>query len=235
MIFIIMIASLLIFSLLNVFAKKRWQTGVSLVFIALFFVSLILVVANDHYHFGMKKQTSETTQTLVSSTPNAQANMLLYQPLGNGTEKVYLYRTNESQKKPQPTGTDSVTNRVEKNSTKNELTTKKTYWVYKNDAMKLWFNWSSKNKQFIREQNTFHVTSDWLVLSTPQAKKLAKLVAQNKPQMETEAKAYVTEQVKQAMMKNPTMDDAAKQQVIQQATADFQKQAMAKIVAEVTK
>lgn len=234
MIFIIMILSLVIFSLLNVFAKKRWQTGVSLLFIALFLISLVLVVANDHYHFGMKKQTETTTQTLVSSTPNAQAKLLLYQPLGNGTEKVYLYRTNESQKKPQPTGTDHVSNRVVKNSAQNELTTKKTYWVYKNDAMKLWFNWSS-NKQFISEKNTFHVTDDWLVLSTTQAKKLAKLVAQNKPQMENQAKAFVAEKVKAAMSQNPTLDDNAKQQVVQQATAEFQQQAMAKIVAEVTK
>ena len=38
--------------------------------------------------------------------------MLLYQPLGDGTEKIYLYRTDESQKKPKQTRMDHVTNHV---------------------------------------------------------------------------------------------------------------------------
>ncbi|MBU5361758.1 DUF4811 domain-containing protein [Enterococcus raffinosus] len=93
----------------------------------------------------------------------------------------------------------------------------------------------SKNHQLIKEKNIFNVQKDWLVLSTEQAKKLAKLVQDNKATMQSEAKTFVQNKVKAAMMQNPTMDQAAQQKIIQQATAVYQQQEMAKLVDEVTK
>lgn len=235
MIFAITIISVLAFALTNIFAKKTWQTILSIIFAAIFLVSLVFITANDHYHYGMKKVTETTTQTLVSAAAGKNTNMLLYQPLGNGTEKVYLYKTNESQKKPKPTGTDHVTNVVKKDQAKSQIQTDKTYWVYKNDTAKFWFGLSSKNHQLIKEKNTFDVQKNWLVLSTDQAKELAKLVQKNKASMQTQAKAFVQEKVKAAMMQNPALDQTAQQKVIQQATAEYQQQAMAKLVAEVMK
>ncbi len=43
--------------------------------------------------------------------------MLLYQPLGDGSEKVYLYNTPDK-KKLQKTGTENVTNTVQKDAQK---------------------------------------------------------------------------------------------------------------------
>ncbi|MFR3686764.1 MAG: DUF4811 domain-containing protein, partial [Enterococcus sp.] len=131
--------------------------------------------------------------------------------------------------------TNHVTNIVKKNQAKSQLETKKTYWIYKNDATKFWFKFTSKNHQLIKEKNIFNVQKDWLVLSTEQAKKLAKLVQDNKATMQSEAKTFVQNKVKAAMMQNPTMDQAAQQKIIQQATIEYQKLALAKIVAEVTK
>lgn len=74
-----------------------------------------------------------------------------------------------------------------------------------------------------------------MVLSTEQAKKLAKLVQENKATMQSEAKTFVQNKVKAAIMQNPTMDQAAQQKIIQQATIEYQQLALAKIVAEVTK
>ena len=202
MIFAVTIISVLAFALTNIFAKKMWHTALSIVFALLFIVSLCLITANDHYHYGMKKVTDTTTQALTSSADNKNMNMLLYQPLGNGTEKVYIYKTNEAQKKAKTTGTEHVTNVVKENQTKSQLETKKTYWVYTNDTAKLWFSLSSKDQ---------------------------------KATMETEAKAYVQEQVKAAMMKNPKMDQAEQQKVIKQATAEYQQQAMAKMIAQAKK
>ncbi|WP_253295918.1 hypothetical protein [Enterococcus raffinosus] len=53
--------------------------------------------------------------------------------------------------------------------------------------------------------------------------------------MQSEAKTFVQNKVKAAMMQNPTMDQAAQQKIIQQATAVYQQQEMAKLVDEVTK
>lgn len=235
MIFVVTIISVLAFALTNIFAKKTWQTILSVVFAVIFLISLGFITANDHYHYGMKKVTETTTQTLSSTADNKAMKMLLYQPLGNGKEKIYLYKTNESQKKPKPTGTDHVSNTVKKNQAKSQLQTAKTYWVYKNDTTKFWFGLSSKNHQLIKEKNTFDVQKDWLVLSTDQAKKLAELVQENKTTMQTAAKSFVQEKVKAAMMQNPSMDQTAQQKVIQQATAEYQQQAMKKLIAEATK
>lgn len=233
MIFAVIIISALAFAGINVFAKNRWQTMLSFLFALLFFAGLALMTANDHYHFGMKQVTETTTEPLVSSSDNKEMNLLLYQPLGDGTEKVYVYKTNEKQKKPLSTGTDHVTNEVKENQTSNQLVTKKTYWVYKNKTAELWFGLSSENHQLVKEENSFSVKKDWIVLSTEQAKDFGKLVEENKTKMEAEAKIFVQDQVQAAMVQDPTMDQAAQQKVIEQATTTYQEQAMAKLVAEV--
>ena len=235
MIFAITIISVLAFALTNIFAKKTWQTFLSVIFAAIFLISLGFITANDHYHYGMKKVTETTTQTLTSTADNKNMNMLLYQPLGDGTEKIYLYKTNESQKKSKTTGTDHVTNTVKKDQTKTQLRTDKTYWVYKNDTAKFWFGLSSKNHQLINEKNTFNIQKNWLVLSTNQAKKLAKLVTENKATMESEAKNFVQEKVKAAIIQNPAMDQTTQQKITKQATKEYQQQAMTKLIAKATK
>ena len=53
--------------------------------------------------------------------------------------------------------------------------------------------------------------------------------------MQTAAQSFVQEKVKAAMMQNPSMDQTAQQKVIQQATAEYQQQAMKKLIAEATK
>lgn len=235
MIFGVIIVCVLAFAGLNIFAKNRWQTVLSFLFAAIFFLSLALMTANDHYHLGMKKVTETTTKKLVSSADSDEVNMLLYQPLGNGTEKIYLYKTEEKQKKPSTTGTENVTNTVKENQSSNELVTKKTYWVYKNDTMKRWFGLSSQDRQLIKEVNVFAVENDWAVLSTDQAKTLAKLVEEQKETMESEAKTFVQEQVQAAVIQDPTMDQAAQQKIIEQATATYKAQALEKMIAEVKK
>lgn len=233
MIFAVIIISVLAFAGINVFAKNRWQTALSFVF-ALFFVGgLTLMTANDHYHFGMKKITETATKPIVSTSDSKEMNLLLYEPLGNGTEKVYAYRTDEKQKKPLSTGTEHVTNEVKENQTSNQIITEKTYWVYKSKTAEWWFGLSSKNYQLVKEKNTFEIEKDWTVLSTEQAKILGNLVEENKEKMEVEAKAFVQEQVQAAMVKDPTMDQTAQNKVIEQATATYQEQAIAKLIAEV--
>lgn len=235
MIFVVTIISVLAFALTNIFAKKTWQTVLSIIFAGIFLISLALITANDHYHYGMKKVTETTTQTLLSTADNKDMNMLLYQPLGDGTEKIYLYKTNDSQKKPKTTGTDHVSNIVKTNQKKSQLKTEKTYWVYKNDTTKFWFGLSSKNHQLVKERNTFDVQNEWFVLSTTQAKKLAKLAQENKSTMQNDAKLFVQEKVKTAMMQNPTMDQTTQQKIIQEATSEYQHQVMAKLIAKIEK
>ena len=203
MILIITFLSILVFTIINIFAKNRWQTGLSIFFAAVFLVTLGFIIANDHYHYGKKKVTETTVQPLVSSTNGDQNNLLLYQPLGNGTEKIYLYKTDEDQKKPFTTGTDLVTNHLKTDQKQARLIEKKTYWTYKNQVAKNGFNLTSKDRELVKEDNTFEIRNDWFVLTTDQAKKLAKLMATNQNTM------------------------------AEQATAEFQKETMKKIINEI--
>jgi hypothetical protein len=99
------------FAFTFVLAKKSWQTGVGVVCGGIFILSLLLVTANFVSHFGMKKVVETQSIELVSSADGLD--VLLYQPLGDGSEKVYLYQTPDT-KEPKPTDTDYVTNTVTK-------------------------------------------------------------------------------------------------------------------------
>jgi len=82
MIIFVLIASVIAFALTNVFAKKMWQTLLSLVFGLLFVLSLGLIVENITNHFGMEEVTETKTTPLVSSADQSDVNMLLYQSEG---------------------------------------------------------------------------------------------------------------------------------------------------------
>lgn len=233
MIIIVLILSLLAFAATNVFAKKSWQTLLSLVFGLIFVVSLVLIVANISNHFGMKKVTETKTTKIVSSVESENADMLLYNSLGNGTEKIYLYRTNENQKKPKVTGTDNETNKVEQTNGEAQKVTATTYWEYKNDIYKLWFNLADNNHEYDERVNIFKIPSDWIELSTEQAAKLAELVKQQKSTIENDAKAYVQEGLVKAMNENPKMSQEEQAKLTKDLASNYQKQAMEKLIKEV--
>lgn len=232
MILLIVILSVAAFAIINVFAKNALQTFCSLIFGAIFVISTGFMMANLTYHFGMEKVTKTTTTALVSSGDSDSADILLYQPLGNGSEKVYLYKTDSKQKKPKQTGTDSVKNSVVTGAETAQKVTKTTTWVYKSDAYKLLFNIADNNHQYVKRSNTFEIPDSWVQLSVAQAKKLAQLVADNKAQMTTDAKAYVQEKMTAALTADPTMDAAAQKAASEKFAAEFQQQAFAKLVAQ---
>ncbi|GCF92379.1 DUF4811 domain-containing protein [Enterococcus florum] len=233
MIFLITILSVLAFAVTNIFAKKAWHTVLSIFFAAIFVVSLGFIIANDHYHFGMKKMTETTVNPLVSTVDYKQANLLLYQPLGNGTEMIYLYKTAENQKKPKTTGTDHVHNHIKNNQKTNQLIEKKSYWVYKSDMSKLWFKLTSKDHELIEEDNTFDIAEGWFVLSNDQAKQLVQKTAENKNQLAESEKTFAQEKLKDAMSHNPSLTLNEQQTILQHATAEFQKESMKKVIEEI--
>lgn len=235
MIIFVLIASVIAFALTNVFAKRVWQTLLSFIFGLIFVVSLGLIVANVATHFGMEKVTETKTTPIFSSVKESEVNMLLYKALGDGSEKVYLYRTDEQQEKPKATGTDKETNKVEQTEGQAEKVSKTTRWVYKNDQYKFWFGIADNNHEYAHRVNIFKIPANWIELSTDQAADLAKRVEEQKTTMESEAKAYVQENLMQALAENPAMSQEEQQQLTKKLAADFQKQTLAKIVEEVKK
>lgn len=243
-IFVAVILAIALFISMVSISKPLLRNLTSLIIAILFALSLSLIVLNDRDHFGMKKITTTQTADLISVSPSKQLKMLLYQNVGtSGKNRVYIYKTQATQKKPTTTNPDPThtTNKVKVTTQSPRIVTKTTRWVYKNDAYKLWFGIAGNNHKLIQHKNTFEINNDWLTLSSVQAKKLQHLAKQNTAKMKKEAQVYVTAAVKKtltaAMRKDPTMSAAKRKaltaEATKKATAAYQKQAMAKMVAEI--
>lgn len=222
-----------------VFLKnKKVGYSLSFTFIALFIISLILLVANEYSHFGMEKVTSEKTEQIQSVQKGS--NLLLEKELGtNGKENVYIYRTPETAnaKKPKTTKVDANVKNVVKtgNYSAATVTKKTTRWEYKNGFYSFLFGISGNDKEFVKQTNTFKVGNDWLVLTTTQASQLQKKMKSKafKAQMKQEGATYVKAAVMKAMQANPQMTTAEQKQVTQKAEKAFQAQAQAKLIQEI--
>lgn len=165
MIFVILILSAVAMAFLFILSQKTWKRAFSFVFAIFFLLSIGLIVANFNQHFGMKQVAHSQTVDLVSSVGQEDTDALLYKPLGDGTEKIYLYKT-EDMEKPKSAGSQQVENHVSQDAEQAQLTTKRTEWVYKNNFYRLLFGLSGNNHEFIKQENQFELPSDWEILST---------------------------------------------------------------------
>lgn len=228
----------ILFFVIFVTQKGKIATTISVVIALLFVGSISLSIANEDFHFGMKQTTTTTKKSLVSSLPVKGMNVLLYQPLGNGKEKIYVYRTDDKQKKPTHTQADiSVVNKVETGAKKAQLVHKETIWNYQNKAMRFLFKMPNDEREVIKKENIFQVPDSWLILSTTQAKRLQKEMTAAKKVMAKQAKNYVQEKVKEDMvaaMKQGKKLSANKIKSLSQKYAqEYQEQALQKMIAKV--
>ena len=237
------IASIIITAVLGYYfavfiENKKVGYSLSFTFIALFILSLFLLISNEYNHLGMKQVTREKTEQIQSVQKGS--NLLLKKELGtNGKEDVYIYRTPETAnaKEPQTTKVDVNVKNVVKtgNYSAATLTKKTTRWEYKNGFYSFLFGLSDNNKEFVKQKNTFKVGNDWLVLTTAQASKLQKQMKSKafQAQMKQEGATYVKAAVMKAMQANPSMTPAEQKAVTQKATKAFKAQATAKLIQEI--
>ena len=108
--------------------------------------------------------------------------ILIYQPLGNGTEKVYVYHTKQKDKL-KPIKTDHMSAKTV-TSKKAQVEIKTTKYVYQNNTVKLFFGIFGRDNELVKRQYIFHVPSDWRVISTKKAKDLQKQMTAMKKQQE---------------------------------------------------
>lgn len=163
--------AVIVFIYFNVIPKKghtplAWLSLIVAVF------CIVGIVEHDYNHFGMKAETTTVKKDLVSSA-SPKLPILLYQPLGNGTEKVYLYKTNNADKKPTPTKTDKTTSKVVKNASSASVTVTTKRYVFNNGLDSFLFGWFGHNNELKSREYTFSVPKTWQVLSVKQAKSLA--------------------------------------------------------------
>lgn len=225
MILICLVIGVLGFAGLNVFGKTLFHKLLMCLFAVVFIVSGIFVVLNDHNEFGMEKTVEKKQIDLVSSGDKEMLPILLYQPLGDGKEKVYLYRTSDSEELKK-TGTDQVTNQVVQSKDDASFTQETTYWVYENNFYKLLFGIADNDHKYANQSNTFSLPDTWQVLSADEAKALGEYMNANKEELSKKAAAYVQEKLAALLTTSPTLSEKEQQEAVQAFTAEFQQQAI---------
>lgn len=185
-----------------------------------------MLVANDSYHYQMKAASTTTTQTMHSTLP--KMNALMYQPLGNGSEKIYLYKTKPSQKKPTACKTDHLITKVKRTTAKKAtVTITEENYIYKNSFSKFMFGLLNNNHILKERRYTFNLPKDWMVLSTQQAKKLQSIMKNPKAQlsMQTKVKQIVGQRVAQSVKENRMLSPQDQQNMLKkvqkEVLADF--------------
>lgn len=228
---IILVVSSVLLPVANIFCIGKKRMILTAIAGLLFSISILLVVENQKNHLGMKEVTIKKEVDIVSSVEHESMNILLYKPLGNGQEKVYLYRTNKNEEKPKPTGQSKIVNKViVNNNQKAILGTDKIEWQYKNDFYKKLFSLEKETSILIKEDNTFSIPKNWLTLSTEEAEKLSKELEMNEDKIKKEGQIWVGEEMKQQIIANPEMTEKEKQDSIKLLTEVYQQKTIEKLL-----
>lgn len=215
--------------------RTRWILGLitGLIFVG----STVIITANFHDHWGMKRITTTKTQKIYSAS--SQMQLILYQPVGtSGKDNVYIYQTKPRQKTPQHTqANEFTTNRlVWTDSDQATLTVKETRWRFKNDFYKVLFAGSKMDGKLVSRTNTFRYPKTFVKISVKQAQALKKQAQALKSpatqaQLKAQAAAYVTAKVQAAKQQNPDLTEAQPQKLTQQAQQEYQAQMIKKMMA----
>lgn len=215
--------------------RTRWILGLitGLIFVG----STVIITANFHDHWGMKRITTTKTQKIYSAS--SQIQLILYQPVGtSGKDNVYIYQTKPRQKTPQHTqANEFTTNRlVWTDSDQATLTVKETRWRFKNDFYKVLFAGSKMDGKLVSRTNTFRYPKTFVKISVKQAQALKKQAQALKSpatqaQLKAQAAAYVTAKVQAAKQQNPDLTEAQLQKLTEQAQQEYQAQMIKKMMA----
>lgn len=238
MITVIMFIGAIAFFVSIMFAPNmriRWILGLitGLIFVG----STVIITANFHDHWGMKRITTTKTQKIYSAS--SQMQLILYQPVGtSGKDNVYIYQTKPRQKTPQHTqANEFTTNRlVWTDSDQATLTVKETRWRFKNDFYKVLFAGSKMDGKLVSRTNTFRYPKTFVKISVKQAQALKKQAQALKSpatqaQLKAQAAAYVTAKVQAAKQQNPDLTEAQLQKLTEQAQQEYQAQMIKKMMA----
>nr|WP_317315562.1 DUF4811 domain-containing protein [Limosilactobacillus mucosae] len=215
--------------------RTRWILGLitGLIFVG----STVIITANFHDHWGMKRITTTKTPKIYSAS--SQMQLILYQPVGtSGKDNVYIYQTKPRQKTPQHTqANEFTTNRlVWTDSDQATLTVKETRWRFKNDFYKVLFAGSKMDGKLVSRTNTFRYPKTFVKISVKQAQALKKQAQALKSpatqaQLKAQAAAYVTAKVQAAKQQNPDLTEAQLQKLTEQAQQEYQAQMIKKMMA----
>lgn len=233
MLIFLLIVGVLLFATVTI-GMNRSKVKYSLVATSLVFIlgALTLLTINDVSYWGMKATSTIVDKPLSSAADLQGTSSVLYKPLGNGKEKIFIYKTTDKQKKVTTTKADvTTTNKVVRSaSVAHPILETRTYrYVYKNSFYKFLFAGIHGNHRYIKQTNTFKVPTSWVVLSTQQVDALEKQAKKTAQKTKAQLQQVVTQQVAQAKAQDPDMTAAAQKALTQK----IQKQVEAQVAQQV--
>lgn len=221
-ILLMFISALALFACVMFINGRRSRIISTTIFAILFVVSTALMTMNYSHHFGMRKVTTHTSQTIYSAAGNLP--LAIYKPVGiSGRDDVLVYKTNPEQKNPLHTQANEYTHSKMKftNRVKPQLTTTETRWQFKNGFYRVLYLWSGMNGTLVKRTNVIEYPQNYLKVTTDQADQLQKKAKSSGPKLQAQAKQYVTNKVQETISKQPNTSAQQIQQVSQQAEEEF--------------
>lgn len=216
--------------------KKGWQRHlVGDLGLVLLISAAVLMIGNDNNHWGMHQTTTTETAQLTSAVTNPYVKLLLFEPVKkSNTEKVYVYRTANRQKRQNTAVSLTTHNRVTTANIKTaKLTTKTTRWTYDNHLWRWLYADTGTHTTLVKRENTFNLPKTWATLSVSQAKWLETQAKAENAKAQAAIKATVTAKVTAAKIADPTLSATQlatlTKTVTQAAQKDTQQQAPALI------
>ncbi|MFD0898376.1 DUF4811 domain-containing protein [Loigolactobacillus binensis] len=239
MLIVLVLLSAVLFAVMTISTNQRGAMRNSIIGLLLVVMigSIGLLFTNDNQHWGMKTVTTTTEKPLTSAAALSGAKLLLYQPLGNGHEKIFIYKNSTTQKKVAHTTADvTTTSSVTKTSSQSaKLVTKTSRYVYRNGFYRFLFAGVGNNHEFKARHHEFKVGRDWVILSTTQAKKLQQQAKTAQAKMKTQLAAAVKAKMTAAIKQNPQMTTEQQQALQKQYTTAAKQQAQQQLLAQLQK
>jgi len=163
MIIVLLILATFVFAGMMIFSPGGTRRTVSVIISGLVIAfSLLALMLNNNYQWGLRKVTTTRSETLVPlKSPEAALGL---KKLGSGSEHVIVYRVQ---------GKTTSTHTVAATTTKTKLTTgtpaqvqiKTTRWRFQNHFTEVMFSLGNRSLPVVQRQYHFTVPQAWHVIT----------------------------------------------------------------------
>ncbi|MFB9768579.1 DUF4811 domain-containing protein [Lactiplantibacillus modestisalitolerans] len=156
----LLIVATFVFSGVMIFARQGQARLLSVIISGLVIAgSLVALVLNDNYHWGMQRVTTTRTETLTPLKTTQTA--LGIQPLGTGNEHVIVYRVKGTTKPRHTVRALSTTTQLNR-GTKAQVKVTTTRWQYRNHFAQLCFDLGKDTaNNVVSRHYQFTVPTNW--------------------------------------------------------------------------
>ncbi|MGJ3816919.1 DUF4811 domain-containing protein [Lactiplantibacillus plantarum] len=163
MIIVLLILATLVFAGTMIFSPAGRNRLIAIIISGLIIAaSLIALVLNDNYHWGMHEVTRTQIQDLAPLKSKQAA--LRVQQLGTGSERVISYRVAAATKVSHTVTATTTTTKLTRGSPA-QVQLKTTTWQFKNHLTHVLFSLGNTKTKIVQRQYLFTIPKTWQVVT----------------------------------------------------------------------